>query len=751
MSKRRAVQLILTLLLVGTIIGTVYGAFLTYKAYVEIYGEMYPLGEIEMEIGPMADIEGLEAREDYLGEIRVWTYSNDTEFILQLAQVSQIVYNFREFTVKICLPLDMIFVVDTTGSMAPYMDKVKEQLTVLVNILPRTYKAPLRFGVVGFKDYPGETTQLSLTNNYAKVLNAINNLEALDGGAIPQSHYLGLQAALNDFTTNSVVVNERVVVFISDAEAGKGNSPSFDEAQAIADLMGELGIKIFAVLCGPDEPPEFDQLNYYAAITWGEFIGPEGQRLIFNGVTGHPTWIVKITAVTPFDSFQLRLNSSAPCKKAGYYKFYVYVSFYAKAIPWHEWFAVELMASLEKGMRRVIYKPEPTLKLIGSKGWYWVNDTSVSSVAVGNVDGDASVEIVAGGDFYDGTRYVAQLDVWDGATLTVEHVTTWYWFGDTHINSVAIGDVDGDGSVEIVTGGNYHDGTRDVAQLAVWDGSTLSVEGVTSWYWFGDTHVNSVATGDVDGDGSVEIVTGGNYFDGVRYIAQLVVWNGQTLSPESVAAWYWTADTSVSSVAVGNVDGDASVEIVTGGDFYDGVRYVAQLAVWNGATLSPERVTTWYWTADTHVDSLAIGDVDGDSWVEIVTGGSYFDGASDVAQLAVWSGSTLSVEKVVVRPHDGDAYIYSVPVGDVDDDDSIEIVSGGNYYDGTRDCAELVTLRGSDLAFKLGSVWYWSGDTHINSVAVGDVDGDGILEIVAGGDYHDGTRMVAQLTVWHIS
>ena len=44
---------------------------------------------------------------------------------------------------------------------------------------------------------------------------------------------------------------------------------------------------------------------------------------------------------------------------------------------------------------------------------------------------------------------------------------------------------------------------------------TLALENVKAWYWTGNTVINSVAVGDVDGDGQVEIVTGGYYYDGV--------------------------------------------------------------------------------------------------------------------------------------------------------------------------------------------------------------------------------------------
>ncbi len=73
---------------------------------------------------------------------------------------------------------------------------------------------------------------------------------------------------------------------------------------------------------------------------------------------------------------------------------------------------------------------------------------------------------------------VAQLCVWNGSSLALESVKTWYWTGNTVINSVVLGDVDGDGQVEIVTGGYYNDGSRNIAQLCVWNGSSLALENV---------------------------------------------------------------------------------------------------------------------------------------------------------------------------------------------------------------------------------------------------------------------------------
>ena len=59
------------------------------------------------------------------------------------------------------------------------------------------------------------------------------------------------------------------------------------------------------------------------------------------------------------------------------------------------------------------------------------------------------------------------------SALTLDNVRTWYWTNHTFIGSVVRGDVDGDGKVEIVTGGYYNDGARNNAQLCVRDGAAL--------------------------------------------------------------------------------------------------------------------------------------------------------------------------------------------------------------------------------------------------------------------------------------
>ncbi len=389
--------------------------------------------------------------------------------------------------------------------------------------------------------------------------------------------------------------------------------------------------------------------------------------------------------------------------------------------------------------------------------WYWSN-TTINAVVEADVDDDDATEIVTGGYYFDGDRDVAQLVVWNASTMAVENIATWYWTGDTRINAIAVGDADHDGDVEIVTAGYFNDGERDVAQLVFWDGATLAVDDLTTWYWTGDTQINSVAIQDVNGyrdedrvwhDREPEVITGGYYNDGDRDVAQLVVWNGTSLEPLNLSTWYWTGDTRINSIAVSDVDDDNWSEIITGGYYYDGARDVAQMVVWNATTMAVENISTWYWTGDTSINEIAIEDVDGDGADEIITGGYYSD-PNRRAQLVIWNSTTMAVENLRGWYWTSDTEINSIAVGNVDVDADLEIITGGYYNDNTRDVAQLVVWNAPDLAVDSIGTWYWTGDTHINDVAVGNIDADNAIEIVTAGDYYDGAQMCAQIVAWTI-
>ena len=320
----------------------------------------------------------------------------------------------------------------------------------------------------------------------------------------------------------------------------------------------------------------------------------------------------------------------------------------------------------------------------------FVNKT-ISSVTFGEVDNESQKEIAISGISNNGTRNLAFLTISDSMTLSTINITEWSWVTDTCVNSVKVGGIDNDNVTEIVTGGHFFDGKRNVAQLIVWNGQTLAVEKIQNWYWFGNTTVNSLSISDVNEDGVVEIITGGFFHDGSQEVAQLIVWNS-TLGVESVTGICegttsrWGYNTQITCLATGDIDGDGFIEVVTGG-YYQNDFKNAQIVVWNGMDLGFEKATGWAWN-NTCINSIAISDIDEDEHVEIITGGSFFDGQFENAQLSVWSGSSLALQAITSWHEDGNMEINTVVIGDIDNNGITEIITGGKYNVGEQEFAE---------------------------------------------------------------
>jgi hypothetical protein len=107
----------------------------------------------------------------------------------------------------------------------------------------------------------------------------------------------------------------------------------------------------------------------------------------------------------------------------------------------------------------------------------------------------------------------------------------------------------------------------------------MAVQAITTWYWFSNTKIASVAVGNYSSGTSLDIVTTGLYNDGLRNNPQLIVWNGTNLSVNSIAGWPVNLDTQTTSVALGDF-GLPSKRIVVGGSYWDLTRSVAFVNIW---------------------------------------------------------------------------------------------------------------------------------------------------------------------------
>jgi len=265
-------------------------------------------------------------------------------------------------------------------------------------------------------------------------------------------------------------------------------------------------------------------------------------------------------------------------------------------------------------------------------------------------------------------------------SIILKHQEQWYTLSQTYAYGVATGDLDNDGTAEIVTGGRYHTGGTSYGgeqerygQIKIWswNGIAYALEHTLNWTLPGDGSpwwrgINSITIDDVDGDGTEEIVTAGYVWEHIpalvwwgTYEGEIGIWNwnGTTLQLERQVKWWNLTglanikDMSLNDVWTSDIDGDGTKEIVTCGTYWNSTdsQIYAQLNVWNWNDISITSEFNQTWQSPTgrvEPNSVFAKDVDNDGEVEILTGGYRRDGTAYTSQLRIWNwnGTAMSLE-----------------------------------------------------------------------------------------------------------
>lgn len=340
-----------------------------------------------------------------------------------------------------------------------------------------------------------------------------------------------------------------------------------------------------------------------------------------------------------------------------------------------------------------------------------------SSPAVGDLTGDAKPEIVVAS--MDG-----RVEAFDAATRARRWTRS---LGHTAIQaSPTLADLDDDGHLDVVVATMdgrvvWLDGSNGAVHRTYRQGAPLHCPGNTDCR--PDGFFATPAVGDVNGDGLLDIVA-------PSYDHTVYAWSrGGTL------LWRrYLEDTLWSSPVIADIDRDHKPEIILGGDIYAGnpLGVPAGGLVWvlrrDGSTYpgyprSTPGQTVW--------SSPAVGDLNGDTWPEIVvgTGTNWPDPAGRrVDAFTASNRRNLSGWPVTV-----DGRVMASPaIGDIDGDGQLEVTfasDGGWVYAYERNGARKWRACNATSASqcKIGYA------TRAGTV-VADVDGDGIQEVVSALD-----------------
>lgn len=372
-----------------------------------------------------------------------------------------------------------------------------------------------------------------------------------------------------------------------------------------------------------------------------------------------------------------------------------------------------------------------------------------SDFEVGNVDSDPSNEIVlangfvmefngdtaiiewdyAGGDFgylielsdidSDGMEEIIGASPWYYVTAFDADIQSpkWQIPTDLDVDALLVSDVDGDGIEEVL----YGDGQW--GEIHCYDAVTV----IQKWQITNPDHgVTDIAVFDTDSDGDLEVLWGaGATSTGADH---LHIYGIPTLSSE------WQSqhiDGPFHAIDVDDVDSDGQQEIVfasfeSASGYGDGIVFI-----YNGTTHELEwqsEENIFGGSALTGVHDLKIGDVDDDGNQEIVVATDrYYEGA-----IYIIDGISHEIEGTYF--YDDGAPIYSIAILDVDNDDTTEIIAGGGREHTGAPGVYVYVIDGSTgfvewHSINLGA--YWS---EICALETGDVDNDGVPEIVALND-----------------
>lgn len=428
----------------------------------------------------------------------------------------------------------------------------------------------------------------------------------------------------------------------------------------------------------------------------------------------------------------------------------------------------------------------PILALVGSMG--------NAIVVIGDTDGDGSCELVSTSSDQNETwlfQYERQgsLRLWeyDGNSFTLVDEKVWHGNNKTiggYANDVRIFEYNG--NKYVITAGSIQS-VPSYADIRIWRYSPNGFTFVSNYTWrhYSDKNstANSVVVGDVNEDGVLEVVTGGeiswkvgnNDNNTMGFLTVFRLNSDLTLTKldEVIISDNEVYATGISDVEIGDIDNSGSIEIIAGGcyGFNDsGVeRARASISIWNfHDNLSKINEVQWIDMESCGVLDIVLYDFDHDEMYEIVSGGANKK-LSVAGEIAVWSHDLQELARTQFFINPGgqpgnlnwDCFASDIEIWDFDGDGSEEIIAtgaskgppppgaSGNTFWGYL---ASFTFSGSSLVMDAKYYWLDKDLTHIMKADSADIDSDGTREIITIGytiqKIDNRQQMYAKIWVW---
>ena len=300
-----------------------------------------------------------------------------------------------------------------------------------------------------------------------------------------------------------------------------------------------------------------------------------------------------------------------------------------------------------------------------------------------------------------------------------------YGSGGNGPNAVAVADVNRDGIPDLVVANWCTDSTCVASSVGVLLGKGDGTFQPAVPYGSGGLYTDSVAVADVNGDGNADIVVGTCGFPQViKCVAsggKAGVLLGNGDGTFQPAVTYTLGGSGATSVAVADVNGDGKPDLLVATGSAVGV------LLGNGDGTF-ETVTT-YSSGGLTALSVAVADVNGDAKPDLVVANWCTDSNCTASSVGVLLGNGDGTFQTAVTYNSGGLFTNSVVIGDVNGDGKLDLVVVNGSTTG-KDAGNVGVLLGKgDGTFQTVAL-YPRGGYGAGSVALADVNGDGKPDVV---------------------
>jgi Bacterial Ig-like domain (group 3)/FG-GAP-like repeat len=352
----------------------------------------------------------------------------------------------------------------------------------------------------------------------------------------------------------------------------------------------------------------------------------------------------------------------------------------------------------------------------------------IYSVAVGDLNGDGQLDVVVANlcGTYSCDDYfpdIGKISVLLGNGDGTFQPAVIYDSGGFNSYSVAIGDVNGDGYPDLVVSNNCQINDCSSGNVGVLPGNGDGTFQPAISYGTGGFWAYSVAISDVNGDGKPDIVAGTCVVpNGLCAQGMVTVLLGNGDGTFQTAVTYSSGGTSSASVAVGDVNGDGKPDIVV----VNGTGTVGVLlGIGDGSFQAPVS----YGSGGFGTQSVVIADVNGDGKPDLLVANCGSSGGCGNGTVGVLLGDGDGTFQAPASYPAGPS-AQSLAIADVNGDGHPDLaVAGGRGHFGYVN----VLVGNGDGTFQ-SPVSYSSGTDNggADSIALADLNGDGKPDIVTG-------------------